>query len=348
MEREVRLNWHCAGDRNTGFFHKITKSRHVSKSMFLLKKGDDILEDHDEIAQHVLHYFSSLYATPNTYQQNDLINKVVPHSISQEDNDLLTKLPSSEEIKEAVFALNGDGAPRPDGFGVCFFQNFWDIISLDVYNSVNQFFSKGWMLPNLNANLVVLIPKVHGAEKIEDFRPTSLANFQFKIITKILADRLANIAPKIISHQQRGFIKDRHIKECVCIALEAVNLLDYKSFGGNFALKLDIIKAFDTLDWSFLLSALKAFGFNSIFCNWIETILESAKLSFLVNGQSIGFFSYKRGARQGDPLSPLLFCIVEDVLSRGISHLVNSGIMQPISRPKNTCTLLIFFMPMIS
>lgn len=333
-----RFNWHCAGDRNTGFFHRVTKLRHASKTMTLLKNGNDILENHEEIAQHVLHYFSTLYATSNDCQQNDLIDKVVPLSVSQEDNALLTKLPSSEEIKEAVFALNGDGAPMPNGFGGFFFQHFWDNISLDVCNSVKQFFSKGWMLPNLNANLVVLIPKVQGADRIEDFRPTALASFQFMIITKVLADRLSNIAPKIISHQQRGFIKDRHIKECNCIASEAVNLLDYKSFGGNLALKLDIRKAFDTLDWSFLLGVLKAFGFNSTFCSWIKAILESVKLSFLVNGQPVGFFSCKRGVRQGDPLSPLLFCIAEDVLVRGISHLVNIGSLQPFSGPKNTAT----------
>lgn len=117
-----------------------------------------------------------------------------------------------------------------------------------------------------------------------------------------------------------------------------MNLLDCKSFGGNLALKLDIRKAFDTLDWSFLLSALKAFGFNSIFCSWIKAMLESAKLSFLVNGQPVGCFPCKRGVRQWDPLTPLLFCNTEDVLSRGISHLVNSGSLQPISGSKNTST----------
>lgn len=151
------------------------------------------------------------------------------------------------------------------------------------------------MLPNLNSNLVVLTPKIPGADKVEDFRPIALANFQFKIITKVLANRLATIAPSIMSENQRAFIKSRHISDCVSIASEAGNLLDSKAFGGNIAIKFDIRKAFDTIDWEFLLNVLKAFGFNSVFCNWTRVILHSVKLSFSVNGKSIGFFSCKRG-----------------------------------------------------
>lgn len=94
----------------------------------------------------------------------------------------------------------------------------------------------------------MLIPKSPNADRIEDYRPIALANFEFKIITKVLAGRLAQIAPKIVSPQQKGFVKGRSIKECICVASEAANLLDYKAFGENLALKLDIRKAFDTLD----------------------------------------------------------------------------------------------------
>lgn len=105
--------------------------------------------------------------------------------------------------------------------------------------------------------------------------------------------------------------------------------------GGNLAIKFDIRKAFDTLDWNFLLKVLQAFGFHQQFCAWILSILKSAKLSFLVNGHSVGFFSCKRGVRQGDPLSPLLFCLAEEVLSRSISNLVNDGKMSLMSGLRN-------------
>jgi hypothetical protein len=117
-------------------------------------------------------------------------------------------------------------------------------------------FGKNWIMPNYNANTLILIPKTPNADSIDQFRPIALANFKFKIISKVLADdRLAQILPSIISKEQRGFVNGRNIKDCICLTSEAVNLLPKKAFGGNLALKIDISKAFDTLrSWDFLLN----------------------------------------------------------------------------------------------
>ncbi|GAU23976.1 hypothetical protein TSUD_327770 [Trifolium subterraneum] len=231
--------------------------------------------------------------------------------------------------------MNKEGAPGPDGFGVFFFQTYWEIIKQDVSNAVLEFFCTNWILPNFNSNTVVLIPKVQEADTIGQFRPIAMTNFKFKIISKILADRLALILPNIISKEQRGFIKGRQIKDCICLTSEAINMLHNKAYGGNLAIKIDIAKVFDTLDWQFLLKVLKTFGFCSTFCNWIQPILQSAKLSVSVNGKQEGFFNCARGIRQGDPLSPLLFCLAEEVLSRGISKLVADGKLKLLNGTRN-------------
>jgi mannosylglycoprotein endo-beta-mannosidase len=103
------------------------------------------------------------------------------------------------------------------------------------------------------------------------------------------------------------------MKDCICVTSENIYLTHKKSFGGNLALKIDISKAFDTLDWGFLLMVFHAFGFNSTFCNWINTILSSTRLSISINGNQEVYFKCKRGVRQGDPLSPLLFSLAEEV-----------------------------------
>lgn len=230
-----------------------------------------------------------------------------------------------------MFSLNGDGAPGPDGFGGHFYQTYWDVVGTDVIHSVQDFFISGQLAPNINSNLIVLIPKVPGARVMGDYRPIALDNFQFKIVTKIIADRLASITTRIISVEQRGFIRDRNISECVILASEAINLLEKRQYGGNVALKVDIAKAFDTLDWNFLILVLRRFGFHEKIVHWILVILKSARLSVLVNGKAVGFFSCSGGVRQGHPLSPLLFCLAEEVLSRALSIASTFGRLTPMS-----------------
>jgi len=101
----------------------------------------------------------------------------------------------------------------------------------------------------------------------------------------------------IISPEQRGFIRGRNITDDICVTYEAINHLYHKTFSGNMAFKVDISKAFDILEWKFLLSVLSMFGFNGKFCSWIHTILKSATLSIYVNGKQHGYFNCMRGVR---------------------------------------------------
>ncbi|KAK2650013.1 hypothetical protein Ddye_017502 [Dipteronia dyeriana] len=154
------------------------------------------------------------------------------------------------------------------------------------------------------------------------------------ISSKILTDRLAQVIVMIISPRQFGFIRDRHIEDCIALASDCVNVLHKKCYGGNVAMKINIRKAFDTLDRKFLCRVLRAFGFSQTSMGWIVSILGSSRRSVLINGSPTGYFNCSRGVRQRDPLSPLLFGLAEDFLIRLILRMVESDQLLSISSPR--------------
>jgi len=333
---KARIRWHLDGDRNSSYLHRLTQIKNKTKMISSLLVEDELTSDPQTISNHIVSYYSNLFSSSNTVlQDQQLVEDVIPRLIDDTTNNLLIMIPSLAEVKKAVFDLNHDSAPGPGGFGACLFQTYWDIIHQDVYATVLEFFQTSWLSPDFNANTLVLIPKIPNADRIEHYRPIALANFKFKIVSKVIADRLAVILPSIISKEQRGFVKGRNIKDYIALASEAINVHDKRSFGGNLALKIDVSKAFDTISWDFLIKVLKQFGFHNTFTNWISSILHSAKISISINGAQHGYFNCRRGVRQGDPLSPLLFCIAEEVLSRSIKKLVDDGKVEQIAASRS-------------
>ena len=124
------------------------------------------------------------------------------------------------------------------------------------------------------------------------------------------------MAARIISPQQYGFIKGRRSADCIALASEGVNLLDKKCFGGNKGFKIDIRKAFDTVEWPFLFEVLDAFRFSLQLRNFILELFSTARLSISINGQPKGYFGCSRGVQQGDPLSLLLFLFIGGFLEQ--------------------------------
>ncbi|XP_058761335.1 uncharacterized protein LOC131634725 [Vicia villosa] len=284
-KEKANIKWHCEGDRSNKFFHTYAKIRRKNSLIASLNVNDTVTTDQNIIESHLVNHFSNLFNQDVLLQDTGLIQRVIPCLVNDNTNAMLTITPSAEEIHHAVMSLKYGSSPRPDGFGPLFFQKYWHIIQSDVIGAVTQFFLQDWILPNYNANTIILIPKTNEPNSINHYRPIALANFKFKFISKIMDDRLASILPTLISKEQNGFVIGRDIKDSICLTFEAINILNNKCYSGNVALKIDISKAFDTLSWKFILNTLERFGFCSRFCRWIDTLLHSANISIGFNGK---------------------------------------------------------------
>ncbi|XP_070031601.1 uncharacterized protein [Nicotiana tomentosiformis] len=140
----------------------------------------------------------------------------VKRTVTEEDNAFLTEIPTMEEVKNSVFVLDADSAPRPDGLTGRFYQSPWFIIAETVFNTIVVFFY-GAQLPRFFTHTcLVMLPKVESPQTFSDIRPISLCNVSNKIIAKLLNSRLSTMLPRIISHNQSGFVKGRAITENIC------------------------------------------------------------------------------------------------------------------------------------
>ncbi|XP_004306169.1 PREDICTED: uncharacterized protein LOC101307720 [Fragaria vesca subsp. vesca] len=249
---KVRVRWVKEGDRNTSYFHTLAKIRRARSFITSLCIGNDLVDDVNILRSHVVEHFTTAFMDDGNIRETGLVENVIPSVVSYSENDSLLAIPTADEVKNVVFSMNADSAPGKDGYTGHFFQACWDVVGLYVIGAIKSFFQTGYILPNLNSNFVALIPKVQEADVITQFQPIAMANFSFKIITHILADRLAPIASRIILPNQFAFLKGRQISDCTFLTLECVNLLDTKCRGGNVAIKFDVAKAFDTLNWGFL------------------------------------------------------------------------------------------------
>jgi len=218
-----------------------------------------------------------------------------------------------EEIDSVVKRMPIDKALGPDGFNGMFMKRCWQIIKQDFYSLCNEFYNGTVNLQCINNSYITLVPKTSNPETVNDFRPISLLNISLKLLTKILADRLQNVILKLIHCNQYGFIRSRSIQDCLAWSFEYIHQCHH-SRREAIILKLDFEKAFDTVEHSTILLMLQHLGFPDRWISWIHCILSLGSLVVLLNGVSGKFFICKRGVRQRDPLSPLLFVIVAELL----------------------------------
>lgn len=318
FRQKSRVRWLKEGDRNTKFFHHSVKRRQLTNRILSVKdQSGAIITDHVLVPQVFVRFFSNLLSHHEALSKPSLqeLKTFVRHPLSDAQVRSLCEPVSPSEIKNTLFSLAKGKAPGPDGFSVEFYKTNWDLVGPLVVEAIQDFFSSGLLLKEVNTTILTLVPKVPNASAVTDFRLIACCNTIYKVITKILANRIAAVLNDLISPSQNAFVKGRRIRDNILTAQELFAGFHLEPYLPKCAVKVDFHKAYDTVDWDFLELALCAFGFPEWIISLIMICVRTPKYSISINGDLHGFFPAGRGLRQGDPMSPYLFTLVMEIFS---------------------------------
>ena len=245
LEAEVERNLAQGGCRNTGFFHKMANSHRKRNNIDRIRIGDKLFNGTEEVKDGTVKAVKDLFGDHGGWRASpeglnfSRLNAMEAASL---------EVPfTEEEVHDALAELNGDKAPRPDGFTVAFWQFGWDVVKSDILGLFRDFHDHGRFVRSLNSTFMILIPKKGGVEDLKDLRPISLTGSIYKLIAKVLANRLKKVMNKLVNSAQNAFVEGRQILDAPLIANEVIDSMLKKKEKGVLC-KLDIEKAYDKIN----------------------------------------------------------------------------------------------------
>lgn len=344
--QRAKTKWELQGDAGTKYFHAIASGSKRNNMITQIEQDGVLFSDHSTKANAFFDFFKELMGTsPNPMPDIHWSNLYPQQHNLQELGVPITV----QEIQEAILKWPNNKSAGPDGFSGEFYKHFLKLLIPDIFQVLNHVVTTGGELRPLNTSYIVLLPKTESPTKPNDFRPISLLHGIQKIFSKILANRLRDHIHYLLLDVQTGFQKGRQMVESYIYAQQVLHHCRVSKTPVAL-FKLDIRKAFDTINWEFILQTMRQLGFPINWINWIEHAVLQGSSQVIINGLLGKRIVLKRGVRQGDPLSPQLFIIAMDFFARYLQQLNEIGAIQLPYGNMRPCLLyaddaLLFFKP---
>ncbi len=325
--QKSRQKWNMMGGINTSYYHRISKFKATRNRVSEIRHGNNTFSGPDAIKRAAVEHYEQFFKLERRARPG-LPNLGFSRLATEEAGRLENEV-SASEVWEAIKSCGRDRTPGPDSFSFRFIQLDWEVIGTDFVALTRYFFQTNRMARGSNSSFLTLIPKSRDPRKFTDFRRISLVSSYYKIISKVMAGRLKEVIGKVIGEAQHGFRVGYQMLDCVMAANEVVHFLKTSNKQG-YLLKLDFEKAYDSVDWVYLHTVMRHMGFRDRLCCWIHQCVSTNRVSVLINGSPTSEFGVERGLRQGCSLSPFLFNIAAEGLSRLLSVSCDAGLLGSI------------------
>ena len=314
-----KMKWVEMGEKNTKFFLNLEKKNFNQKYIrqLIVQNSTEVTKP-DQILEEQRKYYENLYSS-KLYDVSDnsleFFNSKTQKTLSSLEKELCDTPLTLQEIGQALKQLQNDKTPGMDGFTTNFYKFFWLDLKDILFQSFCYSFHNGSLTNDQRRGVLNLIPKANKDLRfLRNWRPVSILNTDYKILTKALAIRLQEVLPNLIHTDQVGYLKGRHISENIRIIEDMLTYTNLKRLPG-FLILIDFEKAFDSIEWHFLLKSLKSFNFGQNFIRWIKILYTNIESYISNNGYFSKSFKLSRGIRQGCPISALLFIIVAEIMA---------------------------------
>lgn len=337
VDEILQDKWQMEGDRGSKLFYKSFRGMASAKQIPALVKDDGaVVTSWSDMATVTTEFFKKVLGPPRSadlsISSSDLILDILSDKLSPEEKAALNAPISIEELGLAARGMKKGKCPGPDGIPVEFFQQMWQLAGPPLLLVINRGMERETFPKDLTLGHIVLLPKKRDQRFLVNKRPITLLNVAYKIGAKAFQNRLTPLLQRLISPQQFAFLPGRNIHHSLLLLGE---MLQQAASSGeeHVLLKLDVIKAFDSLEWPFLLAVVERMGMSGLLTKFLKAGFATASSSVVLNGIPTESFSLTRLVRQGCPLSPLLFILAFDLLSLLLTRAVDRGEIVGVNFP---------------
>ena len=320
-----REKWMEFGEKSTKYFLKRETSNGKKKEIDCIQQNGKTITGKDEILKTITNYFSRLYSCNDIVTNANMVfylqNSDLP-MLSETDAFSCEGLLTENECFRAVHSMPNNKAPGCDGLSPEFYKCFWPDLKNVLIDSLNDGYYKGELSQSQRQGILTLLFKKGDKRVLDNWRPISLLNTDYKILARVLSQRLQRVIQKLVSSDQTGYIKGRSAANNLRLVQDVIDYCNILEEQG-LILFLDFKQAFDCVNHDFLFETLKLFNFKDSFINWIRVLYANIEGKIINNGWISQTFKINRGVRQGCPLSALLFILIVEVMASRIRSNIN-------------------------